>query len=576
MKNSSSSQFHYVPLTVNLKTTMSQYQTLAMWAGSARFVYNMMLSVCRTAFQTYFPEKIKEEYALKELCPVFLECQAEIEVLLQQEKERRIVGAEKALTALTLNPPKNKAQQHIQEKETLLATLKDKPVGQFFNPSDPFLLCNILAVVKKKQIFPFLQKVSSLVLQDSVRHLATAFKRCQSKKAKYPQFKKKFQAKIRMAFPTYNALEYKFYDNQSEQYFTPTAGLGKIPFRHTNLGPNGNYAYLLNEGYIPKTVTIQASAKITFTRSALTKEQRSRRKRVVHGWEAVIRFVSPERKVYPVKAVDPLSTLPSIKDVKLTLSSLAKTKTTSVGVDVGHRLFLNLSHAVNGSHFEALPASLARWAETIKKVNSQMGKNRLNTEPEFSHKAVKQGETHTVPREKRLEKGISLKYSRLRRQFRQLHHRSTEECKRFFYEIAYDLFKHYDVIFYEKLNLTGLSKSAKGTTEEHGTNVKQKSALNRQWRDGRYGLFFQILENVASKLRFAGLNKHALPVNNRYTSQHCLQCGTTDRLSRKGIVFRCTHCGHEAHADINAALNIEALGLHTYSSKFEAGGCLTV
>ena len=45
-------------------------------------------------------------------------------------------------------------------------------------------------------------------------------------------------------------------------------------------------------------------------------------------------------------------------------------------------------------------------------------------------------------------------------------------------------------------------------------------------------------------------------VSPKYTSQTCPMCGHTDKGNRDGITFKCTACGYEANADLNAAINI--------------------
>ena len=44
-----------------------------------------------------------------------------------------------------------------------------------------------------------------------------------------------------------------------------------------------------------------------------------------------------------------------------------------------------------------------------------------------------------------------------------------------------------------------------------------------------------------------------------YTSQYCHVCGRWDRRNRSGERFKCVHCGYHAHADQNAAHNLELL-----------------
>lgn len=45
-------------------------------------------------------------------------------------------------------------------------------------------------------------------------------------------------------------------------------------------------------------------------------------------------------------------------------------------------------------------------------------------------------------------------------------------------------------------------------------------------------------------------------VSPKYTSQTCSHCGNVNNGNRDGISFKCTACGYEANADLNAAINI--------------------
>ena len=45
-------------------------------------------------------------------------------------------------------------------------------------------------------------------------------------------------------------------------------------------------------------------------------------------------------------------------------------------------------------------------------------------------------------------------------------------------------------------------------------------------------------------------------VEPKYTSQTCPRCGNVDKGNRDGVLFRCTSCGYEANADLNASINI--------------------
>jgi IS605 OrfB family transposase len=74
-------------------------------------------------------------------------------------------------------------------------------------------------------------------------------------------------------------------------------------------------------------------------------------------------------------------------------------------------------------------------------------------------------------------------------------------------------------------------------------------AIRRRWSVWQRHL---IRRAAGSKAQEAGMV--VVEVNPAYTSQTCSRCGL--RGNRKRHAFTCPHCGHTAHADINAAVNI--------------------
>lgn len=129
--------------------------------------------------------------------------------------------------------------------------------------------------------------------------------------------------------------------------------------------------------------------------------------------------------------------------------------------------------------------------------------------------------------------------------------RRADARKDFNEKASTDIARRFDVIRLEKLNVRAMTKSAKGTTDKPGVNVKQKAGLNRSILDKGWSQFATLLEHKASG------RVEYIPA--AYTSQRCSACGTVDGDSRKSQArFACTSCGHTANADVNAALNIAA------------------
>jgi len=101
----------------------------------------------------------------------------------------------------------------------------------------------------------------------------------------------------------------------------------------------------------------------------------------------------------------------------------------------------------------------------------------------------------------------------------------------------------------------GMIASAKGDAVSPGRSVRQKAGLNRSILDQGWSMWAWMVEY---KLQWRGGRLIKVPA--AYTSQRCSSCGHTHADNRKGEKFRCLQCGHEEHADTNAAKNILAAG----------------
>lgn len=132
-----------------------------------------------------------------------------------------------------------------------------------------------------------------------------------------------------------------------------------------------------------------------------------------------------------------------------------------------------------------------------------------------------------------------------------LHVQRADRRKDFVEKATTDIARRFDLIRLEALNVRSMTRSARGTVEAPGTNVRQKAGLNRSILDKGWGLFAQRLEHKASG--------RVVYVPAAYTSQRCSVCGHVapeNRESQAG--FRCVACGHTDNADVNAAQNIAA------------------
>lgn len=110
------------------------------------------------------------------------------------------------------------------------------------------------------------------------------------------------------------------------------------------------------------------------------------------------------------------------------------------------------------------------------------------------------------------------------------------------------LVRVYAIIALEKLNLRRMTRSARGTDECPGRNVRAKAGLNRAMLDASFGLCRSM---IVAKAEEAG--RRIIEVNPKYTSQTCSACLYRSPMSRLRERFVCVACGYCDDADVNAA-----------------------
>lgn len=195
-----------------------------------------------------------------------------------------------------------------------------------------------------------------------------------------------------------------------------------------------------------------------------------------------------------------------------------------IGIDMGVSKLFALS---NDTHFEPI--------NSFKKYREQLAKlqKRLARQNKFSNSWKKQKQ----------------KIQRL--------HSKIANCRRdYLHKSTTILSKNHAMIVIEDLQISNMSKSAKGTIEEPGKNVKAKSGLNRSILDQGW---FEARRQLEYKQQWQG--GIVVAVAPQYTSQTCSSCGHVDKESRLSQdKFCCTACGFQSNADTNAAKNILAAG----------------
>ena len=151
---------------------------------------------------------------------------------------------------------------------------------------------------------------------------------------------------------------------------------------------------------------------------------------------------------------------------------------------------------------------------------------------------------------------FSQNWKKQNRKIQKLHHHIANIRHDYLHKITTSISKSHAMIACEDLKVANMSKSASGTMENKGRNVKAKSGLNKSILDQGWGMVVNMLEY---KQQWQG--GLLIKVNPRYTSQTCFECKHIAKENRQTQAkFECVKCRYITNADINAARNILAAG----------------
>jgi putative transposase len=198
--------------------------------------------------------------------------------------------------------------------------------------------------------------------------------------------------------------------------------------------------------------------------------------------------------------------------------------TGAVGIDMGIARFATLS---DGSHIAPLN-SFKRHQTALRK-----GQQAMSRKVKFSHN-----------------------WKKAKARIQKIHTRIGNARRDYLHKTTTTISQNHAMVCIEDLQVRNLSRSAAGTTENPGRNVRAKSGLNRSILDQGW---FEFRRQLDYKLAWNGGWLVAVPPHN--TSRTCPCCGHVAAANRPTQArFRCRECGFEGHADVVGAINVLRAG----------------
>jgi len=221
----------------------------------------------------------------------------------------------------------------------------------------------------------------------------------------------------------------------------------------------------------------------------------------------------------------------------------------AVGIDMGIARFVTLS---DGTFYAPLN-SFKRHEDRLRKAQRAMSRKQ-----KFSNN-----------------------WKKAKARVQRIHSRIANARRDYLHKISTAISQNHAMVCIEDLQVRSMSKSAAGTADAPGRNVRAKSGLNKSILDQGW---FEFRRQLEYKLVWNGGYLIAVPPQN--TSRTCPCCGHISADNRQTQAkFECVECGFDENADVIGAINILSRGMRmlrdegtdtTDASVGMRAGCLPV
>ena len=151
---------------------------------------------------------------------------------------------------------------------------------------------------------------------------------------------------------------------------------------------------------------------------------------------------------------------------------------------------------------------------------------------------------------------FSTNWKKAKARVQRIHSRIGNARRDYLHKTTTTISQNHAMVCIEDLQVRNMSKSAAGSADAPGRNVRAKSGLNKSILDQGW---FEFRRQLGYKLQWAGGYLIAVPPRN--TSRTCPACGHVSADNRTSQAkFACVECGFEENADLVGAINILRAG----------------